>query len=149
MRHASVVFVLALLASCGVPVAASADESERRMIDKINQVRARGAGLAPLRTAPALERSAGTFASYLVGHETLEHRTAVSTGRSYAHSGEALAMHYSLQARVGPTLRTWLGSPAHRGLVLTSSMNLVGIGHSSGRLRGKPRTVWVIQVARR
>jgi hypothetical protein len=33
--------------------------------------------------------------------------------------------------------------------VLTSSMNLVGIGHHSGRLKGRPRTVWVIQVARR
>jgi hypothetical protein len=107
------------------------------------------AGLGPLRAAPALERSAGSFARFLVGHGALEHRPAVSTGRSYSHSGEALAMHFSLQAKVRSTLRTWLASSAHRELVLTSSMNLVGIGHSSGRLRGKPRTVWVIQVARR
>jgi uncharacterized protein YkwD len=50
---------------------------------------------------------------------------------------------------VGATLRAWLGSPTHRALVLTRSMNLVGIGHASGRLDGRPRTVWVMQVARR
>ena len=149
MRHASVVFVLALLASCGVPITAAAEEPEQLMVERINEVRAHEAGLAPLRAAPALERSAGSFAQYLVAHEQLAHRPTVSTGRSYSHSGEALAMHFSLRARVGPTLRTWLGSPAHRELVLTSSMNLVGIGHSSGRMRGRPRTVWVIQVARR
>jgi uncharacterized protein YkwD len=149
LRHASVVLVLALLALCGVPAVAAATTPEERMIERINEVRTGAAGLAPLRAAPALERSAGSFARYLVGHETLEHRPAVSTGRSYSHAGEALAMHFSLQAKVGPTLRTWLASPTHRELVLTSSMNLVGIGHSSGRLRGKPRTVWVIQVARR
>jgi uncharacterized protein YkwD len=140
--------VVALLASCGVPAAADAVEPEQRMIEKINEARAREGGLAPLRAAPTLARSAGTFARHLVRHQALAHRPAVSTGRSYSHSGEALAMHYSLKARIGPTLRTWLASPAHRGLVLTSSMNLVGIGHSSGRLHGRPRTVWVIQVAR-
>jgi uncharacterized protein YkwD len=149
LRHASVVVVLALLALCGLPVAAAAVEPEQQMIERINKVRAREGGLAPLRGAPALQRSAGAFASYLVRHETLAHRPSVSTGRSYAHSGEALALHYSLQAQVGSTLRTWLASPAHRGLVLTSSMNLVGIGHRSGQLKGRPRTVWVIQVARR
>jgi hypothetical protein len=33
--------------------------------------------------------------------------------------------------------------------VMTKSMNLVGVGHASGRLSGKPRTIWVLQVARR
>jgi hypothetical protein len=42
-----------------------------------------------------------------------------------------------------------MGSPAHRELVLTNSMNLVGLGHVSGRAAGKPRTIWVLQVARR
>jgi uncharacterized protein YkwD len=143
-----VVVVVALLALCGLPAAAAAIEPEQRMIERVNEARARQGGLAPLRAAPALARSAGSFARYLVRHQGLAHRPAVSTGRSYSHSGEALAMHYSLRARIGPTLRTWLASPTHRGLVLTSSMNLVGIGHASGRLNGRPRTVWVIQVAR-
>jgi hypothetical protein len=31
---------------------------------------------------------------------------------------------------------------------MTTSMNMIGVGHASGRLHGKPRTVWVLQVAR-
>ena len=69
--------------------------------------------------------------------------------RTYRHCGEALAMHFSLAAKVGATLSSWLGSPSHRGLVMTNSMPLVGLGHASGRHEGRPRTVWVIQVARR
>ena len=58
-------------------------------------------------------------------------------------------MNFTLQAQVGSTLKAWLASPAHRALVMTSSMNLVGVGHARGRLGGRARTVWVVQVARR
>jgi uncharacterized protein YkwD len=144
------VFVFVLFGFCGVPVAAAAGAGpEQRMIEQINAARASQAGLPPLRTAPDLDRSAGSFAHWLVGHEQLAHRPDVSTNRSYPHCGEALAMHFSLQAQIGSTLRAWLRSPAHRALVLTSSMNLVGVGHARGRLSGRPRTVWVVQVARR
>jgi uncharacterized protein YkwD len=144
------VFVFVLLGVCGVPAAAAATGSpEQRMIEEINAARASEAGLPPLRPASDLERSAGAFAHWLVGHEQLAHRPRVSTNRSYPHCGEALAMHFSLQAHVGSTLSAWLQSPSHRGLVLTTSMNLVGVGHARGRLAGRPRTIWVIQVARR
>lgn len=150
MRHAIVVLVVALLASCGVPAGAFAgDRASERMIEKINEARSSEAHLPALRSAPGLDRSAGAFARWLVRHENLQHRPRVSVSRGYPHCGEALAMHYSLQAQVGATLRAWLGSPTHRALVLTRSMNLVGIGHASGRLDGRPRTVWVMQVARR
>ena len=152
MRHASVVLVVVLLASCGVPavaVAGASGDPETRMIAKINQARAAEAGLRPLRTAPNLERSAGAFARWLVAHDQFHHRPAVSVTRGYPHCGEALAMHFSLRAQVGGTLRMWLQSPTHRGLVLTRSMNLVGVGHASGRTAGQPRTIWVLQVARR
>jgi uncharacterized protein YkwD len=142
------VFVLALLGFCGIPAAASATP-EMRMLAKINEVRANKAGLPPLRTARSLERSAGAFARWLVTHDQFQHRPSVSVTRNYHHCGEALAMHYSLRANVGGTLGTWLGSPTHRALVLTGSMNLVGVGHASGRMAGKPRTIWVLQVARR
>ena len=150
MRHASVGFCIAVLALCGLPgAAAAADGPEQRMMEEINKARSREGGLPPLRSSRNLERSAGSFSRWLLRHDLLAHRPAVSVTRSYSHSGEALAMHFSLQARVKPTLRGWLGSGAHRGLVMTSSMHLVGIGHASGRHEGRPRTVWVIQVARR
>jgi uncharacterized protein YkwD len=150
LRRASVVFVVALLACCGAPVTAFAtDGAKDRMIQTINEARAGEAGLPALRSAPDLDRSAGAFARWLVRHDTFGHRPSVSVNHAYPHCGEALAIHYSLRAQVGATVRAWLGSPTHRALVLTSSMNLVGIGHASGHPGGRPRTVWVVQVARR
>ena len=147
MRHARVVVVLALLGVCGLPGAALASP-ESRMLAKVNEARA-DQGLRPLRTAPNLQRSATAFARWLISHDDFRHRPAVSVTRAYPHCGEALAMHYSLRADVNGTMASWLGSPTHRALVLTSSMNLVGLGHASGRSAGKPRTIWVLQVARR
>jgi uncharacterized protein YkwD len=142
--------LLVLLAFCGVPSAALASPSpEERMIAKINAARADEGGLPPLRAARNLQRSAGAFARWLVAHDQFQHRPSVSVTRNYHHSGEALALHYSLQAAVGATLGSWMRSSTHRALVMTSSMNLVGVGHASGRPGGKPRTVWVMQVARR
>jgi uncharacterized protein YkwD len=144
------VFVFVLLGFCGTEsVALASSTPEERMIAKINVARADQGGLRPLKAAPNLDRSAGAFARWLVTHNQFQHRPSVSVTRNYHHCGEALALHYSLQAEVGGTLSTWLNSPTHRALVLTSSMNLVGVGHASGRAGGKPRTVWVMQVARR
>jgi uncharacterized protein YkwD len=142
--------VFALLGFCGVPAAGFASSSpEELMVAKINTARANEAALPPLRAARNLQRSAGAFARWLVTHDQFQHRPSVSVTRNYHHCGEALALHYSLQAEVGGTVRSWLASPTHRALVLTNSMNLVGVGHATGRPGGKPRTVWVMQVARR
>jgi uncharacterized protein YkwD len=148
LRQASVVVaVVALFVICsGSAVAAT---PEQRMIGAINGARSHQAGLRPLRAAPELGRSAGAFAHWLISHQQLAHRPSVSVSRSYPHCGEALAMHFSLAAQVGGTLHSWLASPVHRGLVMTKSMNLVGVGHARGRLGGKARTIWVLQVARR
>jgi hypothetical protein len=144
------VLILVLLGFCGFPAGAAASASpEELMLAKINETRANEAGLPPLRTARNLQRSAGAFARWLVRHDQLQHRPRVSVTRAYRHCGEALAMRFSLSAQVGGTLSSWMRSPTHRGLVLTSSMPLVGLGHASGRMAGRPRTVWVLQVAAR
>jgi uncharacterized protein YkwD len=144
------VLILVLLGSCGMTAVAAASPSpEAKMIAKINKVRAHERGLRPLRTSPSLERSAGAFAKWLIAHDQFQHRPSVSVTRSYAHAGEALAINFTLKAQVGGTLRSWLGSPSHRALVLTRSMGLVGVGHASGRAAGRARTIWVLQVARR
>ena len=148
MRHVSVGVVVALFALCAGPgVAMAADSAPDRMIAAINDARER-AELPPLQAAPQLERSAGAFARWLVGRNTFAHRPGISTSRDYPHSGEALSMHFSFQARIGPTLQAWMSSSRHRGLVMTSTMDMVGVGHARGRVQGRPRTIWVLQVAR-
>ena len=52
-------------------------------------------------------------------------------------------------ARVRGTVRTWLRSPPHRAVILTRSMNLVGVGMASGRFHGHRATIWVLQTGRR
>jgi uncharacterized protein YkwD len=148
LRHAIVLVVVGLFGICAGSAVASASTVDKRMVKAINGAR-HDDGLRALRAAPELERSAAAFAHWLVRHDQFAHRPSVSVSRSYPHCGEALAMHYSLAAQVGGTLHAWLGSPVHRGLVMTRSMSLVGVGHASGRVGGKPRTVWVLQVARR
>jgi uncharacterized protein YkwD len=148
LRRTVLVVVAALVASCAGSAVASAATPEQRMLGAINDSR-HDQGLRDLRAAPELARSAGAFARFLVRHDQFSHRPRVSVSRSYPHCGEALAMHFSLAAQVGVTLRSWLASPVHRGLVMTRSMNLVGVGHASGRVGGKPKTVWVMQVAAR
>jgi uncharacterized protein YkwD len=150
LRHASVVLGVVLLALCGGQVAGAAARggATERMVDAINETRER-AHLPALEEAPALERSAGTFARWLLSHDALQHRPRISTTGSYRHSGEALSMHFSLQAQVGSTLRAWLGSARHRALVLTRSMDSLGVGHARGYHLGRARTIWVVQVARR
>jgi uncharacterized protein YkwD len=144
------VLILVLLGFCGTTAGASASASpEAKMLAKINKVRTHERGLRPLRMSPNLERSAGAFANWLIDHDRFQHRPSVSVTRSYAHAGEALAINFTLKAQVGGTLRSWLASPSHRALVLTRSMGLVGVGHASGRSAGSPRTIWVLQVARR
>ena len=64
------------------------------MLARINQVRGDQGGLAPLRPARSLQRSAGAFARWLVEHDQFQHRPSVSVTRSYPHCGEALAMHF-------------------------------------------------------
>ena len=122
--------VVVLLGLIGAPAATASPEA--RMLTKINATRADN-GLSPLRSARNLQRSAGAFARWLVKHDQFQHRPRVSVTRSYRHCGEALAMHFSLAANVGGTLRHWMSSPSHRGLVMTSSMNLVGLGHATRR----------------
>jgi uncharacterized protein YkwD len=142
VRKAAV--LLAVLGLCGA--AEAAETPQQRMLAKVNATRVEN-GLKPLRRSSVLERTASEFARWLVKHESLTHRPQVST-RAYPRRGEALAMHYTLKPSIGATLRSWLGSPVHSGLVLTTSMPMIGIGYASGRLHGRPRTIWVLQVAR-
>jgi uncharacterized protein YkwD len=151
LRHANVVVVVAILvAAAGAPPAAlAADAPEARMIDEINRVRAREAALPALRPAERLGRSAARFSRWLIRNDVFAHRAGGPPGNRGRHTGEALAMHFSQRPNVRGTVRSWLRSPAHRALVLTSSMNTAGIGHAQGRFQGRPATIWVLEVARR
>jgi uncharacterized protein YkwD len=143
---------LLVLAFAALPGSASASHSRAQaagtMVGKINQVRVRK-GLRPLRVSSALNGSAGRFASFLMRRGVLAHRSRVSAGGHFRRLGEALAMCSGSSPAVGHTVRMWLGSPSHRAVLLTRSMNLVGVGLSRGRFHGRRASIWVLQTGRR
>jgi uncharacterized protein YkwD len=141
-----VLLVLALPAPASAKRANTAAAGS--MIGKINEARARH-GLRPLRPSSSLLGSSGRFASYLMHRDVLGHRSHVSAGGHFKRLGEALAMHPGTRLGVSSTVRAWLGSPGHRAIILTRSMNLIGAGVVRGRFRGHRATIWVVQTARR
>jgi uncharacterized protein YkwD len=148
VRHAGVAFVAVLASAVAGTPAAAAVGPEQRMIDEINHVRAEHGGLQALRPAPALGRTALRFSRWLMRHDLFAHSPSGARRAHSGHTGEALAMHYSSRPNVRGTVRSWLRSPAHRALVLTTSMTTAGVGHASGRFGRRPATIWVLEIAR-
>jgi uncharacterized protein YkwD len=118
------------------------------MLGKINHARARN-GLRPLRMSSSLAGSSGRFASFLMHRGVLAHRSRVSAGGGFKRLGEALGMTSGKGLGIGTTVRLWLHSPTHRAVILTRSMNLIGVGVVRGRFRGRRATIWVVQTGRR
>jgi uncharacterized protein YkwD len=153
VRYSRVVTVcLVILALMALPATASASPVRAHvassMLGKINQVRARN-GLRPLHTSPSLNGSANRFAGWLMNRGVLAHRSHVSAGGGFSRLGEALALITGRGAHVSNTVRMWLHSPSHRAVILTRSMNLIGVGSARGRFHGHRATIWVVQTGRR
>jgi uncharacterized protein YkwD len=119
------------------------------MLGKINQVRA-GHGLRPLHTSASLNGSASRFAGSLMRRGVLAHRASgVSAGAGFSRLGEALALISGRGPGVRSTVTMWMHSPSHRSVILTHSMNLIGVGMATGRFHGRRATIWVVQTGRR
>ncbi len=118
------------------------------MVQVINKVRARH-GLYPLRTSPSLQRSSKRFSRRLMAMNRFGHASRVSASRRFRRLGEALALHGGRRLKIRRTVRRWLRSSAHRRIVLTRSMRLVGAGVTRGRFGRSRATIWVLQTGRR
>jgi uncharacterized protein YkwD len=117
------------------------------MLGQINHARA-SHGLRPLHASGSLNGSATRFAGFLMHRGVLAHRSRVSAGAGFSRLGECLALVGGRRLGVGNTVRMWLGSPSHRAVILTHSMNLVGVGMAQGRFHGHRSTIWVVQTGR-
>jgi uncharacterized protein YkwD len=141
---------LALLASLVLagPASATPDQSSGEMIRQINIARSHY-GLPPLRPSASLIHSSRGFSRAIIRTRRFGHRSRIQASGRFRLLGEALAMHRGRRDKVRGTVRAWLRSPAHRAIVLTRSMHLVGAGVSHGRFGRGRATVWVLQTARR
>jgi uncharacterized protein YkwD len=134
---------LFVLVFAALPASASANADGDRMIGHINQVRA-AHNLRPLRTSPALIRSAGRFSLTMMSSDRFGHGGRIQAS-GFRRLGEALAMHFGRGVGISRTVRGWLRSPSHRAIVLTRSMRYVGAAATRGRFRGRRAVIWVLQ----
>jgi uncharacterized protein YkwD len=126
------------------PVAQAAADP---MVGKINRARRRH-GLRGLRASPSLTRSSRRFGRHLMRTDRFGHDSHIWTSRRFRYKGEVLALHSGWRARRGGTIRGWMGSSAHRSVLLSGRYRLVGAAPVRGRFGGRRATIWVAQVAR-
>jgi uncharacterized protein YkwD len=136
-----------LLLSGLVPATAAAASSEPQMVNAINSARARH-GLPPLRLARSLERSAHAFAGRLMRTDVFSHAARIQASPRFRALGEILALHTDRRPRRGTTVRRWLNSPGHRGIILSRAFSRVGAGRAVGRFGRSVATIWVVQFGR-
>jgi uncharacterized protein YkwD len=117
------------------------------MVGAINKARARH-GLRPLHSSSSLGRSATRFSRRLMLSGSFGHASRVQASGRFRTLGEALGMHLGRGLGIRSTVRLWLRSPTHRPIVLTRSMNLLGVGLAQGRFRQHRASIWVLQTGR-
>jgi uncharacterized protein YkwD len=142
------VVVLAIPATGAGAVEGTASErAEADMIAAINDAREKHR-LHALRRSNSLARSAGRFSQRLVKSDSFGHLDTIQASARFQAVGEALAMHRGRMDDVDGTLTRWLGSPSHRALVLSPTMQWAGAGLSRGRSGSTPTTIWVLHLGR-
>jgi uncharacterized protein YkwD len=133
----------AICCTLAAPAWANASDAERAVVDAVNRARERH-GLGALHAAPALERSAGRYARWMLRADYFGHRAKIATKARFHRLGENLALAPGRGSRARPIVRTWMHSPAHRALILSPGYGWAGAGVAHGRLRGRVATTWVM-----
>ena len=142
--------VTAMLLASGMAAAPAvarptARASQSDMVAAVNSIRS-AHGLATLRHAPVLERSARAYAGWMLNAQYFGHQTRIQTSNIFGVVGENLAWHSGRQALVRWTLRAWMRSPAHRAVILHRPFRWLGAGLRRGRFKGMPATMWVLHL---
>jgi uncharacterized protein YkwD len=153
-RRIAVALVLAVLALLVVCAPAGAQSkrlsaTEWQLLRLVNQARV-SHGKAPLRVSYALSRAAehhsrdmlrvGTFTHSILAGETPDTRARLSgypTAATRTWSvGEVIGWGAGSCGSPGTMVETWLGSSAHRSILLSSRWRHVGVGRVTGSFQG-------------
>jgi uncharacterized protein YkwD len=130
------------------PAAPAAADVQGDAIDQLNEVR-RASGLPALRPAPSLERSSSRYARQMVRDDYFGHSSKIAVSSDFDRAGETLALHDGWSPQPGQTIESWMNSPGHRAVLLSSRFRWVGIGLARGRIGSRMVTVWVAHVGAR
>ena len=147
-RGIAVVAVVICAAQPAVASAVTSEAEPRAALRAINHARAQ-AGVAPLALSPALTRTSAAFGGRLMRTGVFAHAARIHAPRRFRILGECIAWHTGRAARPRWTVRRWLASPGHRPLLLSRSFRRAGAAAVQGRFRGRPGTIWVLQLGSR
>jgi uncharacterized protein YkwD len=139
MQGKRVLAIASLTVVAAAPGVTSAHASTASsMVTEMNSVRS-AHGLGQLRMAVPMNRSSASWARYLMRRDWLGHASL----RAAHARGEIIEMHSGSRAGVSRALRGWMGSPAHRQILLSGRFHVVGVGKSTGRFGRMRATIWV------
>ena len=144
MKRLAAITALALLVAVPTP----ADAAPRDAVAGLVNAERRAHGIAPLSGSPALRRSAGRYARSLLRRGVFRHGPRISAPSRFTLLGENLALLLDSQPQPRRVVRMWMTSAGHRGVMLNPRLRRLGVGRASGRLRGRPATIWVLHVGR-
>ena len=149
MTRARTLVVLATMICLALPAfTAQAQASPTQdMVNRINAKRA-SHGLAPLRLSASLSRTSKAYSSRMMRSGYFGHQARIQASRRFRRLGEVLEYRRGYRAAVRATLRDWLNSPQHRGVLMSASFKYIGAGLTRGHFRGRRATIWVAQVGR-
>jgi uncharacterized protein YkwD len=144
------VLALSLCAQAADAGTASAkDRLQRIAQQKINALRAE-TGAPKLHRTRTLNRSASSYARYMLRRSYFGHLPRIRASTSeYRSLGEIILMHRGGHGRPRVAVRNWARSPGHRSVMLSPTYRRVGIGKASGTFDGHRVTIWVAHVGRR
>jgi uncharacterized protein YkwD len=151
MRRVGAVLMVCISASIAagaLPANAGAKSPARRMVHRINVVRALH-GLPRVRFSRSLTHSSRRYARRLMRHGLFAHGPRISASHSFGALGEILELHPSYRPWVARTVDLWLNSPSHRSVLLSPIMRYVGAGRARGSFLGSRSTIWVAQFGRK
>ena len=140
----------AMVVLCGVAASPAiarptTQASQLDMVAAVNEVRS-AHGLARLRHAPVLGRSARAYAGWMLRAQYFGHQARIRTSRAFSIVGENLEWHRGRQLRIRQAVRAWMRSGPHRTVMLHRSFRWIGAGVRRGRFKGTPATMWVLHL---
>jgi|1186.fasta_scaffold96809_2 uncharacterized protein YkwD len=130
--------------------------TERTVIRLMNRVRAQH-GLRALHRSRRLARAADGHSRDMLRHDFFAHESSDGTSfdrrvHAYARArrvGENLAMLPGVSGAAYEVVQMWLGSAAHREILLSRGFRRVGVGTRSGQLGASTATVYTVDFASR
>jgi uncharacterized protein YkwD len=150
LRRLPVALLTGVLIAAAVvlPAGSAAASAHGDAIAQLNQVRSAN-GLPQLRVSPSLHRSSTRYARHMIHSDYFGHTTRIAVSSHFGRAGETLALHNGWAANPAQTITSWMHSPTHRGVLLSSRFRWVGMGIARGRIGSRLVTVWVAHVGAR